>query len=797
MKTKRLILAYIAVFMLWLPPLSAMGEVVDSCKFTLSDWSCQVEDVQGFLLSNYDYAGLHCLVQPGQPMLPSRRVSLAVPYNASGFTITVTDSTTTDLTEPFTVKPRPLPLKGDDSGDEESPVFDTAVYGTDAFFPTSPVMVGGDGYYMGENHLLSLDVFPMRYNPHTGTLRRYTSLTFTVTWTTSETQAARAIVPGNPNLRLRARDEVTAMVDNPAQAASFAAPIQEPMLAPPLNAPSDTLGHYLIVTTDSLAHAIRRIAALKRQKGYRVDVRTMTEILADTSVQAGDARPKKDGTMTFITDNAGKLRQYIRKNFQDNGTEYVLLAGKSVPFRYGYLNENDSTEIESRHIPSDWYFSELNSNWNINENQYYGERDCFLEVIYGNRLDMHPDLYVGRLMFENATDVENYSSKLIEYEILPSCGSTNHLGRAFETLSSKFHDGTSIKNSLDAVFSQTSIHNIDYNDYTIRGKELIQDINTNGYGFWCIAGHGHPNRIQTNAKRSGSTGEKPPYNYLFAYEHEAADLNDGALNQLQSRLNPAVMYAISCVTMPFDAFFSDDDSVYYAGRNMGQSFTLERDYGGIAYIGHTRDCLFCSNNLSESSLLAYEFTQCLADSIYCIGKASALSKSRFYNYIDRNSIGNNLMGDPEFEMWTSSLTPFDSVRVIRSDNGIVVSGIDASNFETTVSFCNNTNQGKQVWTGGTLSFNSVDPNSVVMVRRHDKLPYIAPLVLQNTTIENSQYIIAHDVVAGSNVDAGRTVGKVTIAESANYEIEYKGMVTFAPGFEVEKGARLTVRPSEY
>ena len=84
-----------------------------------------------------------------------------------------------------------------------------------------------------------------------------------------------------------------------------------------------------------------------------------------------------------------------------------------------------------------------------------------------------------------------------------------------------------------------------------------------------------------------------------------------------------------------------------------------------------------------------------------------------------------------------------------------------------------------------------------MVRRHDKLPYIAPLVLQNTTIENSQYIIAHDVVAGSNVDAGRTVGKVTIAESANYEIEYKGMVTFAPGFEVEKGARLTVRPSEY
>ena len=32
---------------------------------------------------------------------------------------------------------------------------------------------------------------------------------------------------------------------------------------------------------------------------------------------------------------------------------------------------------------------------------------------------------------------------------------------------------------------------------------------------------------------------------------------------------------------------------------------------------------------------------------------------------------------------------------------------------------------------------NVDPNSVVMVRSHGKLPYVAPLVLQNTTIQNS------------------------------------------------------------
>ena len=73
----------------------------------------------------------------------------------------------------------------------------------------------------------------------------------------------------------------------------------------------------------------------------------------------------------------------------------------------------------------------------------------------------------------------------------------------------------------------------------------------------------------------------------------------------------------------------------------------------------------------------------------------------------------------------------------------------------------------------------------------------SPLVLQNTTIGNSQYVIAGDVVAGRNVDSGRTAGDVTISSGVNYEIEHTGSVTLAPGFKVQKGAMLSVKPSEY
>ena len=100
-------------------------------------------------------------------------------------------------------------------------------------------------------------------------------------------------------------------------------------------------------------------------------------------------------------------------------------------------------------------------------------------------------------------------------------------------------------------------------------------------------------------------------------------------------------------------------------------------------------------------------------------------------------------------------------------------------------------------TNGSVTFGQVDPNSTIMVRSHRKLPYIAPLVLQNTTIGKSQYVIASSVLAGNHVDFGRTAGDVTIASGVDYEIEHKDSVTLSPGFKVEKGASLTIKPGEF
>ena len=76
-----------------------------------------------------------------------------------------------------------------------------------------------------------------------------------------------------------------------------------------------------------------------------------------------------------------------------------------------------------------------------------------------------------------------------------------------------------------------------------------------------------------------------------------------------------------------------------------------------------------------------------------------------------------------------------------------------------------------------------------------KTIFIAPLVLQKVDLNESQYVIASDVIAGRYVDGDRTNGDVIVKNGVEYEIEASGTVTLEDGFNVEKGAIFAVYPS--
>ena len=158
------------------------------------------------------------------------------------------------------------------------------------------------------------------------------------------------------------------------------------------------------------------------------------------------------------------------------------------------------------------------------------------------------------------------------------------------------------------------------------------------------------------------------------------------------------------------------------------------------------------------------------------------------------------LGDPSLELWTGMPLDYTSISITRGNGSITVSGIGVDS--TIVTICGNDLDDmillrRNRVTDSTVTFNNVSPNCMVMLHKHNMIPYIAPLVLQKMDINRSQYVIASDVTAGSFVDSDRPYGDVTIKNGIEYEIEASGTVTLEDGFSVEKGATFAVYPSSF
>ena len=129
-------------------------------------------------------------------------------------------------------------------------------------------------------------------------------------------------------------------------------------------------------------------------------------------------------------------------------------------------------------------------------------------------------------------------------------------------------------------------------------------------------------------------------------------------------------------------------------------------------------------------------------------------------------------------------------------NSITISGIDSDS--TIVAYYSNDGAiGTDTISTSSVTLSAISPNCTIMLYKHNYIPYIAPLDLQNITFSNNQYVIASDVNAGYAIDNNRTNGNVVVPVGIEYEIEASGKVTLQDGFKVEKGAVFAVYPSSF
>ena len=391
---------------------------------------------------------------------------------------------------------------------------------------------------------------------------------------------------------------------------------------------------YIVITADSLKDAFQPLVHWITRKGIRATVVSVESILEHYS---GDP-------VSEIYDSAGAIRGFLIDEYPQ-GLQWVLLGGDEeiVPVRYGFASGDNEVD---KAPPSDLYYSDLNGNWNVDGDEFYGE---FVD----DSVEPYPELFVGRVPCNKRIEAENWVSKVLSYEINPGNGDPSYLSRVLWTGADELRTapGYIIEfGSFPSYFTHDTTMLECEDGIHPRGSEVIERMK-NYYGWFNLYGHGQLDNLVVSCP--GGNHPSLDRDFLvsldtcdayFHANHWGNNVEPGnGVDSLLTKDHYGIMYVSSCYQAAYDyEHFAIFDG--YHGPSMAEAFTLLPERGGVAFLGFTRAIEFSTN--LHFDLLDLIFN----DSITNIGVAEALA--RVSNYSHKTRLSHALFGDPLMSIWT-------------------------------------------------------------------------------------------------------------------------------------------------
>ena len=671
--------------------------------------------------------------QVGEPSVPvfCHRITLPIGAIVNNVTINPKETIAMGLTHPLLPSQAPQPISN-----QTKSLFalNKVTYTSDTYYP-SQLLQTYRVDYLHSVPILSIFVSPLQYNPTLKRCHIATSIEVDVDLNTSSTKG------------------ITYKTNSTVVECGL--PYYE----------------YTIITHDTLSSAFETFASWKRAKGYEVGIVNIGDIL-NNQYLSGD-------TISGIFDDAGKLRQYLSLAYQSGKAQYILLGGDHniVPIRYG-TGDYDSI-AEKYQIPSDWYYADLNGNWNIDNDLCYGEPSHRNK---GDNIDYAAELYVGRILCTNRNDIQNWTSKVLRYEINPGNGDYTYLTRALFTQADQLQDHNEAGQIRDKWmnFECEIINEIptttDSFPHYPKGADIINMINSNHYGLLGIFNHGGQSDFNVATclyngtlpdsihiyKASGMSAKNYAVTSCDAYTRWTHKPEIGnSLEDLNQELYPAIVYSVSCTNIPFDNYEAT------GFRNLGEVFTCVSKGGGPAYLGYTR-----SGYVTYSTNLYKLFI----DSIKMvnhnhIGMAETLSKWEYRGGCKHwLTLAHNLIGCPEMPMWTQEPKTFDSVEISINDNHILVNTNEGS-IETTIclsGYINNQWYQKVYRNNSTVVFDTIPDQYNLVITKSNFIPYITSS--ENCYLQNANVIARTKDLDCTNVYIGESVTPLQPTGGVNIQI---------------------------
>ena len=328
-------------------------------------------------VSVIELAGGQLYGEPGDPALPwlGTKILLPVGEEAVSISVKLAQPQIYTLDKPLKPIPAQYPFSQTDLPAPVGP--NPAIYGSDTVWPTQPHN-GVNTHFLTGHPINFSAVCPFEYYPARHELIFYASVTVTVESAPSAKSTAA--------LELLKQNEFTTQSLKNAINNQDALPRYQ----------TRTSGvEYLIIIDSAKYDQWLPLADFYSQRGLNVMMKPVQEILSQTAGQ----------------DSQDKIRNYIIQMYQTNSLRYVLLAADTdmIPHRGFYVNFTGGQQTDAD-IPADMYYACLDGNWNNDGDANWGEQ---------YEADLAPELALGRICYNNDTEIANQINKIMMYHVAP------------------------------------------------------------------------------------------------------------------------------------------------------------------------------------------------------------------------------------------------------------------------------------------------------------------------------------------------------------------------------------------
>ena len=628
-------------------------------------------------------AGMSDSGQGGNPQLPSSVLRVALPPDTDLETVVLEmhSETVTPLMGDFNIPPAPLAAAEvdgqviyDAASDQIVDGKNSLVYSCDEYYDTETCTLLAT-QQMGRWKLAEILCSPFAYNPVSQDLYVTETVSFSLTYQDGDSLSADLA-------SLTTSDACASeIVANYDQACAWY--LSEMASGDP--AANDTDGYVIVTTSDIQSGSTQLDDFVSHKQNLGYDVQVVTE--ATWGGGTGDTA-------------AENIRSWLQSNYVALGIDYVLLVGDpdptsgDVPMKMMYPRNSQDSDKEA---PSDYYYADLTSDWDSDNDGYYGE--------WNDDFSTQPlaEVIVGRIPVYGAsyTSLDSILAKTTSYEtesvidwreniLLPMAISNyaNEDGEGAskvdgESLAAYITSDIATPNSYDTytLYEKAGLDPVpETPDAPLTKTNLLNEWSTNAYGVTAWWGHGS----QMGAYRkywATDDGDSVPESAemtqtTFMSSSDVSSLDDS---------HPSVVVQVSCnngtpenssnlgyslLTNGAIATYSGSRVTWYAAADWQPSFGLSAgDNASYAYYITDR---LVDNPTTETTGAALQWCR----ENFGMGWSSGASWM--------NALDFNLYGDPTIRLGAGGAV--SGIDLFGTEFGVDESGLAAAAGQVNVDF---------------------------------------------------------------------------------------------------------------